>query len=485
MNKPFDQAYQQAVRPISFTTNEYWSALARIAVITSGLTGMLYSSFEIVARLERAGHDVIYASPQNVGERVRAQGIAYHQLPEVAFDPAPKVPPGLGRLNRLIRVWASAGARRRAAIQHLRMEAFQEFLEEQTPDLLLIDMELLEHVITAAVRPVPLLLIDQMIPGWRRPGLPPLPTGIIPGQGQGGSRRSIARAWWRLRLRRWISIQSNRWRSGFTDRRSVLRAYARQVGFPQRFLQAYQWPPPFTFDRLPVISLTSYELDFPHAPRPNLHYVGPMVYTQRKDSPADAPSSEQLEPLFSRRRELKKRLLYGALTTMAADRDEPFLKKLFEAVAGQSDWWLIIGLGGRLDPSALGSIPDNVFTFGWVPQLQVLEQADAAIIHGGINTINECIHYRVPMLVYSGKKYDQNGNAARIGYHGYGLRGDRDRDRPGDIQEKIYHLLEAPNFRKRVDYLHECYRRDQPTLIELVSKMLQRPTTKTASWTGK
>ncbi len=91
-----------------------------------------------------------------------------------------------------------------------------------------------------------------------------------------------------------------------------------------------------------------------------------------------------------------------------------FVKKLIEAVKDNEDLLLFIGLGGMLEQTSFAPIPDNVILKSSMPQLFLLSNADCSINHGGIHTINECIHYAVPMLIYSGKKYDQNGCAARF-----------------------------------------------------------------------
>ena len=120
---------------------------------------------------------------------------------------------------------------------------------------------------------------------------------------------------------------------------------------------------------------------------------------------------------------------------------------------------LISGLGGRLDLDFLGPLPDNVNVFAWAPQLTVLEHADCSINHGGIHTINECLHFQVPMLVYSGKRSDQNGCAARVAFHGIGLMADKDRDDVPAIREKIERVLTDPVYKERLAAMYRHYQR--------------------------
>ena len=40
--------------------------MAKIVVVVSGLKGLLFSSFEVLRRLEDDGHQIVLASPTNV-----------------------------------------------------------------------------------------------------------------------------------------------------------------------------------------------------------------------------------------------------------------------------------------------------------------------------------------------------------------------------------------------------------------------------------
>ena len=72
--------------------------------MTTGLTGILYASFEMVRRLETAGHRLTYACPQEVASKVQAQQITYFQLPAVNFEPAPPLPDKIAKQHSLQRI---------------------------------------------------------------------------------------------------------------------------------------------------------------------------------------------------------------------------------------------------------------------------------------------------------------------------------------------------------------------------------------------
>ncbi|MEM1318963.1 MAG: nucleotide disphospho-sugar-binding domain-containing protein [Bacteroidota bacterium] len=446
--------------------------MAHIVCLTSGLTGILHASFELVARLQAEGHRVTYGTPRAVAERVAAQGIDYVQLPPIASDPAPPLPTLHRPLRRLKRLWYQlrhARQRRQTAFDKLNSEDIAEKLQALQPELLIIDVELHEYILTAFGQRTPLLLLSQWFSLWKRPGLPYLLHDTVPGRGWRGQPLAIRWAWWQVRLQRWYQFQKKWWRSLGCNRRTVLRQLARKVGFPMRYIRSNYWPGPFTYDELPVISMTAAEMEFPHPHRPNLHYVGPMVSAGRQESRKDQESEQRLERLFEQKRRTGAALIYCSVSTLHKG-DEQFLQNISQAVAGREDWILILGLGGLLDTAFLEPLPTNVHPFSWVPQLKVLEQADCSINHGGIHTINECLHFRVPMLVYSGKRSDQNGCAARVDYHQLGIMADKDTDTAADIRSKIEAVLSTPKYVANMDTMHGHYQayKGQRKLEEVV-----------------
>jgi UDP:flavonoid glycosyltransferase YjiC (YdhE family) len=449
--------------------------VAKIICITTGLTGILHASFEVVSRLEKAGHQVTYACPWDIEEKVVKQGFNYLQLPPVNFNPAPALPDFQGPLVRLKKIGTSLlkiKERRMKAIEALGMDKFSAVLDELEPDFMLIDLELHDFILTAVSKEIPTVLLNQFFSIWESPNLPPIHQPTIPGQGWRGHRLGIKLAWLIVRARQKLFAWKRRLLTAFTDRRSILLYYAKQIGFPSNeLIEEYEFPPPLTYRMLPVISLTAWELEFPHTPRPNLYYVGPMVFLNRQDPNADSRINNQLEQIFEAKNERGFKLIYCSFSTLQK-ADEKFVQRIIEAVSNRTEWKLIIGLGGLLKNASFKNVPKNVYTYEWVPQLQVLRYADCSINHGGIHTINECIHFGVPMLIYSGKKFDQDGNAARIAFHGLGIMADKDIDDAQNIQNRIETILTDSSFKTRVDEINSQLKKQNDKLVRLVEDFL-------------
>ena len=359
--------------------------MAEILCLTSGLTGIAYASFELVRRLEQAGHSVVYASPRSIGDLAEANGITYTQLAPVNFFPGGQENGEKGLMQRLKKWWSrlsNRDQRRADAVQALGMDAFAGFLQERDPDLIIVDVELHEHLMTAVAMGWPTVLLSQWFSLWQRPGLPPLMEATIPGQGWRGSSWGLSWAWWRWRWqRRWIFGKKSL-RTVGTNRRAILREYARKIGFPLRYAPDNYWPGPFTYSGLPVLSMTVQEMEFPHPIQAGLTYVGAMVNEERKDAKQDSEVEGRLAEIFALCDEQNTRLICCTVSTFKAG-DTTFLQRLIAAVGRRPDWQLIVGLGSKLQVAELGEIPTNVHPFAWIPQLRVLRRADCSINHGG------------------------------------------------------------------------------------------------------
>jgi len=435
--------------------------MAKIICATSGLTGILNASFELVARLENAGHTVIYTSPKSIGEKIRRQGIPFVQLPEIKTNEEEKLPPFKGRLRQVKRwryKFENATERRQKALAAIEPIAFEKLIEEEQPDLLIIDIELHEYIFKASGRKLPTLLLSQWFSLWNRPGLPYLLHDTIPGKGWRGQRWAIYFSWQWIKMKRWLTFSKQQFLSVGTDRRSSLLALAKKESFPTQLIKENYWPGPFTYDQLPVLSMTNKEMEFPHPLRPNLHYIGAMVCESRKETPLEEKEKSKLRAALQYKSTNAAALIYCSVSTLHPG-DHHFIKKIIAAVSTQKKWMLIIGLGGLIEQSSFQGLPDNVFAFKRVPQLQILKAAACSINHGGIHTINECIHFKVPMLIYSGKRSDQNGCAARVDFHQLGLMADKDLDGPKEITNKITAVLTKPVFRKNINEMHLHYLR--------------------------
>jgi len=239
-------------------------------------------------------------------------------------------------------------------------------------------------------------------------------------------------------------------------RRWMFKKYAQKIGFDTSGLKINTLPPLYNFTKLPTVTMTMSELEFPHKLAKNMIYLGPMVHENRIIGKEFDSEMKNLETIFDQKIKRNKKLIYCSVGSLAQGY-LPFLKNVIAAVKNETDWIMILSIGPKMNIDTFKSTPENVHIFNWVPQLKVIKESDCAIVSCGLNTIHECLHFKVPMLFYSGHYTDQNGNAARMAYHGLGIRGNIHTDTSEQINHNLKRIFEDDSFKKTVIKFHSKY----------------------------
>ncbi|MEU0134438.1 macrolide family glycosyltransferase [Streptomyces sp. NPDC006296] len=82
----------------------------------------------------------------------------------------------------------------------------------------------------------------------------------------------------------------------------------------------------------------------------------------------------------------------------AYTRQPDFYRRCLEAYGDLAGWHVVLQIGKYVDPAELGPVPGNVEVHSWVPQLAILEQADAFVTHAGMGGSSEGLYTGVPMI---------------------------------------------------------------------------------------
>lgn len=424
--------------------------MAHVAIIITGLRGKLNASLEIANRLRREGHSVTYVCPQDIGDEIEARNYRFVKVPEVNFK---CTDPSLEKLHnsfirRLVHHFKHVGSHYENGKKLLNLEEYKIRLNNLSPDRVLVDIEMHDFIFPTIALKIPITLFTTWFSDKISYELPPIRTAIIPGKGLKGSKLGIGAAWVYLRARFWVKLIID-YITLRHYRRYVLKRYAKEIGFDTSTLIANNFPPLFSHTKLPIVTMAMKELEFPHKFPKNLTYAGPMVFVDRENEVKDQEGFDEIKKIISEKVKSKRKLIYCSIGTYAS-ADVSFLKNVIRAVEHERHWILIISLGGGGNVSDFGQLPKNVHVFSYVPQLEVLKNSECSINHGGINSINECINFKVPMLVYSGKKYDQNGCAARVAFHELGIMGDKGTDTVDSINSNIKLILKDSAYKENV-----------------------------------
>jgi len=88
--------------------------------------------------------------------------------------------------------------------------------------------------------------------------------------------------------------------------------------------------------------------------------------------------------------------------------------------------------------------PANVHVASFVPHAQVLPEAAAVVTHAGLGTVHAALAHRLPLVCLPIGR-DQPDNAARVAWHGAGLRLSP-KSSPAAIRGAVKRVLGDPSF---------------------------------------
>ncbi|MFS4492232.1 glycosyltransferase [Maribacter sp. 2308TA10-17] len=428
-----------------------------IAIAAPSLTGRLNSTFELVSRLENEGHEVTYLCSADIAPKVLKQGFEYVEIPTINFnfkDPNRKeLSSWFSKFKFHFKNLSKHYANGKKI---LHLDEYKRIIVELNPDRVVVDVELHDLIFSAIAAKIPVALFHTWFSDTISINSPSIRTNIIPGQNFSGSKMGILWSWILMRLKINGRVVLNK--LTFNNyRRSVFKKYAREIGFDTSGLLVNTLPPLFSFTKLPILTTVMSEFEFPHKFGKNIKYLGPMVYSQRVDKTAESDDEKRLGQILKLKNFEQKKLIYCSVGSLAKG-NLSFLKRVVEAVAENNEWVLVMSIGPKMDLESFTDLPPNAHIFKWVPQLKVIEESDCAITHCGINSINECIHFKVPMLLYSGGYTDEDGNAARMAYHGIGIRGNKDLDDSTIIKMNISRILNESSFKDNIANMNDIYK---------------------------
>lgn len=449
--------------------------MARIVYVTSGLVGILNSGLELARRLQVAGHDVTFVGWRDSGRQIEQQGFGFVRLDddERALE---QVRDRIAEVGR-IRALPLARRLRRRLLESTEIE---DTLRRLEPDLLIIDVEVHTAVIASRSLSIPTVLRIDFLSIYRNWNTPPLHTELAAPTNLPG-RLSCWAAWVRTLVSRGIANTLGQLRPrAFSTRvgpfkygtvsRHTIGQFARARGLRLReFTSWTDWLRPHVYPTIPLISSTASELELPGTDRGNLQYVGPLIHANHVDINTSASDRARWERTRDEATQLGRPIVYCGLGTL----NPQVLVRVRNVIAAahSAEWTLVVGLGGSARASELDELPDNVLVLDYAPQLEVLAVANAAVIHGGINTINECISHDVPMVVHRGGLVDQPGGAVRVEHHGLGIRVDIDDDET-DIGQSLNRVLTEPEFLNNVISMRKAFERYRGVLEDFIESVL-------------
>jgi MGT family glycosyltransferase len=185
----------------------------------------------------------------------------------------------------------------------------------------------------------------------------------------------------------------------------------------------------------------------PHADRvgPHFTFVGPCL--------AERPEQGG----WTRPADVEKVLL---VSLGSAYTDHPdFYRRCLEAFGDLPGWHVVLQIGSFVDPAVLGEVPASVEIHRWVPQLAILEQADAFLTHAGMGGSVEGLWTGTPMIA-APQAVDQFGNADALVAAGVARRVDSATVTVAELREALLELTGSTEVARRSAAIRSELRED-------------------------
>ena len=180
--------------------------------------------------------------------------------------------------------------------------------------------------------------------------------------------------------------------------------------------------------------MTSPDFDFKAQVGANVRYVGPAL-----SDPAWIGDWQSPWPVND-----PTPLIVVSFGTTYQDQGSRY-QKAIKALDGLPVRGLVT-LGPAMDSSQFKT-PENVAVCAAAPHRQIFPSAAAVITHAGHGTVIRALASGVP-LICSPIGRDQPGNAARVVYHGAGLRLS-EKSSVADIRRAIQKVIVEPSYREK------------------------------------
>jgi MGT family glycosyltransferase len=191
-----------------------------------------------------------------------------------------------------------------------------------------------------------------------------------------------------------------------------------------------------------------------------------VVYTSRYFQPLSERFGEDcifIGPSFPERKQSThfnldairaEKILYISMGTVL-DNLEDFFNLCIDAFSDYPGK-VVIAAGEKTDFTKIKKAPESFIISPYVPQLDVLSHSDIFITHGGMNSVNEGIHYNVPLVVLPHDK-DQPMVAQRLTELKAGYRISKDNINVQSLKEAVENVLSNREYIEGIQKINDSF----------------------------
>lgn len=149
-----------------------------------------------------------------------------------------------------------------------------------------------------------------------------------------------------------------------------------------------------------------------------------------------------------------ERVVFISMGTVLGDT-EAFFNMCIDAFA-DFDGKVVIATGEKIDMSLMKEAPSHFLIKPYVPQLEVLEHTAVFVTHGGMNSVNEAIHYHVPMVVIPFDK-DQPMVAKRLTELSAACALEQEHLTANQLRDTVNAVLANDTYRAGIEKIQESF----------------------------
>ncbi|MCY1047780.1 glycosyltransferase [Corallococcus sp. bb12-1] len=425
--------------------------MATILIAPYPSHGHVNPTLKLARSLRERGHRVLYAGPPDARELVLRAGFEFFpvleaHLPVGSFDAF-----GAKGFMEHVRKLRAYTRRIDSALRGIGDGELDDLFERTKPDLVVCDCMLPYPALVAHGRDVPAVFFCGTIPReFIHPFLARPPTTF-------GRRMRAFVVGALLSLMALLGVAPRM--------RKHHARIARRYGYPVEQLPTE--PEPILVRGLPELILAPREFAEPSGHMDSQYlYVGPSIDLDRPptDFPWEKLAQDKPLVLFS----------LGGMGGYNRTLEQRVLETVFAAARARPQWQFVFAVNPTHEARDFEA--DNVVAVKHAPLLQLLGRASAVITHGGFNTVKECIHFGVPMVVIP-LAFDQPAVARQVELRGLGVHCP---PRELEVQGLLRHLdslMTEPRWRATAEAMrarfHEADR--EAPIADAVEGLLRKP----------
>jgi zeaxanthin glucosyltransferase len=329
-----------------------------------------------------------------------------------------------------------------------RKKEYEKWLNEYEPDLILMDafnstdFILVEPLIRKNASKV--VFLQTMLSPYDDGFTPPLNTFLLP-----NNEQKVKQAWQKVRIKRVFRHAKDFIRFFSLNNTMLVQRKFKQNQIPEKYKIDFNKVFHIGFQNVEEWVLAPKEFEFMGKPKKaNQHYLGLMIDTQEQIL------TSELQDFVNQAKSQNKKVVYASLGTLhnvhTKGKSEQFFEKLLSIFEAKNDYYLILSVGKELK-NTLKTQAKHIKILETVPQRGLLKDVDVFITHGGLNSVLESAYAGIPMLLVPlNNKWDQNGNAARVVYHGLGIKANL-QDNKEAIENTINELLNNAIYQQKAE----------------------------------